>query len=222
MAKAVLTNMDPEDINDVLLETFTKWVNFALGEGSLGGRTLGLNTKQDASGPSGRLAAALRAETDQDGNVVAIYLDQDDLGAGVNKYLMQGHRAFSLKNKMLRPGLPGVHKTQNKKGPNWLYRYIPIASKPKSPMTAFRQSKNLVNLFTSEVTDHGGMIRLNRNAARIWTKNYERAHIGPVRIRTMSNKPGSRGWVIPSMPAFNVGKLLRDTLPSKVKGRVII
>lgn len=228
MPKGVYTNMNPEDVNESLLQTFTKWVNFALGVGELGGRTLGVtrgpktNTNYPPGGPSGRLAAALRAETDQDGNMVALYLDENEIGSQINSYLMKGHKSFSMKDSMLKPGLKGVRMTQNKKGPNWLYRYVPISSAPKRPLKAFAESY-LKNLFTSKVTDHGGIIQLNRNAARMWTKNYSRAHAkGATKIRVMSNKPGSANWIVPAMPAFNVAKLLRDTLPAKLKGRVLV
>jgi len=219
MPRPVVTNVDPEDMNDSLLDTFNKWVNFALGEGSLGGETL--------TAPSGRLAAALRAETDKDGNIVAIYINKEEIGAITNNFLISGHKSFSLKSRMLKLGLPGVHqskpdKLSKKNKKRYLYRYIPISDNPIKPLEAFTNSKNLVNLFTSEVTSQGGILRLNRNAARIWTKNYQRAHTGTSKIRTMSNRPGSAAWRIPAMPAFNITKLLQDMLPPEAKGRVII
>ena len=67
MIREVKTDLDPEDVHDALLSTFQKWIEFAMGMRKLGGRKL--------KTPSGKMATALRADTDKDGNVVALYID---------------------------------------------------------------------------------------------------------------------------------------------------
>lgn len=220
MPRNVKSNLDPEEISEALLDTFTEWVDFALGEKELGGKTL--------KAPSGRMASAMRAETDQDGNVVAVYFNTEEVGAMINEYMTKGHREFSLKDKMLQPGKPGVHETKldpkkRKNQKRYLYRYIPISDGPTKPLEAFDNASYLTNLFTSQVTDQGGVLRLNRNAARLWAMNHREAHSkSGSHVVTMSNRPGSAKWIIPQMPAFNVSKLLRDMVPAGMKDRIII
>src|SRR5271155_4709373 len=104
-AREVYSNLKSDELHDALLETFQKWVNFSLGVGKLGGKIL--------RHPSGRMASALKAESDPDGNVVAIYLDQETLAnAGGDNFLMTGHKGFSLKQRMLKAGKPGVKRSQ--------------------------------------------------------------------------------------------------------------
>lgn len=205
----VRTNINAEDMHDALLETFQKWVNFSLGVGKLGGKML--------RHPSGRMAAALRADTDPDGNIVAIYLDRNELGAEEYNYLLHGHKEFSLKYRMLRPGLPGVKRSKQGN----LYRRVPVHDRPLAAKKSFAQSAGIKNVLTERETAQGGVIGINRNLARMWISNYRKASTGPAKIRTMSYRLGSARWVIPAMHAFNIAKLLRDMVDKNVKGRVI-
>ena len=201
----VKSNMEPDSVHEALLETFKKWVNFSLGVGKLGGKML--------KAPSGKMAASLRAEYNLEGNVVALYIDPKELGALESK-MIQGHKGFSLKRKML----VGGKAKRSKDG--YLYRFVPIADKPKSPKQAFAES-SLKNLFTTRDMPQGGVVQINRNLAKMWIANSSRSHYGSTKIRTMSNRPGSARWYIPAMPAFNITKLLTDSLPKNLKGRVM-
>ena len=209
------TNMEPEEVSEALLKVFEKWVNFSLGVGRLGGRMLG--TKK--SGPSGRMASAIRAEHDQEGNVIALYIDKEDAEAAETfDYMIGGHGKIDLKKKMLMPGKKGVHKY--KKGGGY-YRYVPIADKPKSPAQTYTEAQHLRNLFTSKKTMTGGVVQLNRNLARMWVANDKRAHSGSSKIRTMSSRQKGK-WIIPAYRPFNAARLLKQMLPNDIKDRVVI
>jgi hypothetical protein len=218
--REVKTNVDPEFVHEALLSTFKKWIEFAMGVRKLGGRKL--------KNPSGKMASALRADMDKEGNVVALYIDSEaaeqhknkfvNLSADSNQFVMGGHKRIYLKKTMLQAGKPGVRRS--KKG-GYLYRYVPIATKPSKPMQLFSES-NIKNLLVTRKTPRGMEMSVNQNVMKMWLKNYANAHSGPRKIRTMSNKPGSAKWEIPAMKPFNVSKLLKDMVPSQSKGRVII
>jgi hypothetical protein len=220
MIKEVVTSMDPEFVSDVLLEVYRKWIEFALGSGELGGKMYKYRSKYNPGpAPSGAMAAALRAETDKNGNVVALYIDKDSMGSADADLLMSGHRGFSLKDKMLKGGRKGVKRSKA----GYLYRRIPIASSPKNPGATFGEASHIVNLLTSSVTPQGGMIHVNKNLAKLWVRNKREAHNGSVNIRTMSNKPGSARWWIPQMRPFNAGHILKSMLKNQsLKDRIII
>jgi hypothetical protein len=206
----VNTNLQADELHDALLETFQKWVNFSLGVGKLGGKIL--------RHPSGRMASALKAESDPDGHVVAIYLDQEALtGPGGADFLMSGHKGFSLKQSMLKAGNPGVRRSKD----GHLYRYVPISDKPVSPRKSFASALHIKNLFTGQRTQQGGLMGINKNLARMWVSNYKAAHLNSGKVRTMSNKRGSARWYIPPMPAFSAVKLLKDSLKNQYRDRVI-
>jgi hypothetical protein len=181
-----------------------------LGLGDIGGTML----KHPASG---RLASSIKAETNPDGNVVAIYIDPD---AEAELVKLSGHKAYSLKNRLLRVGKPG---TKRSKSTGYLYRYVPI-SDPPAPGSVKKVGQNwLKNFFTTKSTTQGGIMSINRNVARMWATAYQagRGAAGGAKIRTMSNKPGSAAWKIPKMPAYNVKKLLREMLDPRIRDRVI-
>lgn len=209
--RQVKTDMDPEFVNNALLSTFQKWIEFSMGLRRLGGRKL--------KNPSGKMAAALRADRDKDGNIVALYIDPEAEGADSNQFVMGGHKRVYLKKTMLRAGKKGVHISDE----GYLYRYIPIANKPKSPSSIWAEAEHLKSMLTTRKTSTGSVVGINKNLAKMWLSSYSKAHAGERKIRVMSNKPGSARWEIPAMKPFSVGKLLRDMLStSKLKGRVII
>jgi hypothetical protein len=218
--REVKTDLDPEEVSATLLDTFKKWIEFAMGTRKLGGRKL--------KNPSGKMATALKADMDKDGNVVALYIDPEqakeyddkfvNLSADSNKWLIGGHKRIHLKQTMLRPGKHGVRKSKE----GYLYRYIPIANTPSKPKTLFDAS-NVGNLLVARKTDRGKEMSINKNVVRMWLSNYAHSHSGERKIRTMSNAPGSAKWEVPAMKPFNVARLIKDMLPnSKTKGRVII
>ena len=199
----VKSNMTPRQVHYALMETFRLWVDFSMGVGTLGGRML--------KAPSGQMAAALRAEYDRKGNVVALYVDSKELGA-IESKMIQGHKGFSLKRRMLY----GNAKAKRSEA-GYLYRFIPIADNPTFPT----KPSSIKSLFTTRDMPQGGVIRINRNLAAMWISNKQKSHSGSTNIRTMSSKPGSARWYIPAMPAFNIEKLLTDALPKNLKARVM-
>ena len=211
--KEIRTNIDPEFVHASLLEVYQKWVNFALGVGKLGNRML--------KAPSGKMASALKATIDEDGYVIGLYVDEESAGKEASDVMLSGHKGFSIKDRMLKPGKKGVRKGVDKRGKEFLYRYVPIADKPKSPKVAFGEASRITNLFTTKKDWQGGVLQLNQNMARIWISNFKKAHTNSAKIRTMSNKPGSAKWWIPAMKPFNAGYLLKQMLRQKsLKDRI--
>ena len=198
--------MDPQYVNDTLLATFSAWINFAMGTEKLGGRIL--------KDPSGRYASAIKAQYDEDGYVVGIYLDKDELkGRGLPGI---GHRRIRLKDKMLNSSKTKISKE------GYSYRYVPISDAPSSPFGTFVLADHIKNLFTTRdaKTGEGGILSINRNLSKMWAANYRRAHKFSSKIRTMSNKPGAARWEIPAMASFSVARLLKQMTPTDLRGRI--
>lgn len=207
----IYSDLNSQDVHEALLDTFRKWINFSLGVGRLGGRML--------KNPSGRLASALRAETNREGQVVALYVDPE-AEEYIQKGYSFGHKGFSLKRRMLAPGKPGVKVSKA----GYLYRYVPISNRPTSPSTLYTQAKGITNLLTAKKLSQGQVLGINKNLAKMWAVDYRKMHGagGSNTIRTMSNKPGSARWYVPAMPSFKPGDLLRKSLDKRIRDRVII
>lgn len=94
----VRTDLGPEDLHDVAMQIYAKWLEFALGEGALGGKTL--------KHPTGRYAAAISVTQEQDGSYL-IYADDDLPEAGI---LESGHQAFDLKTRFQQGRLYPMHR----------------------------------------------------------------------------------------------------------------
>lgn len=209
--REVRTNIDPEFVHDSLLKVYQKWIEFSLGIGKLGGRMLKY--------PSGKMASAIKATTDEDGYITGLYVDEESMGSLSSDLLMSGHKGFSIKKKMLQAGKKGVKRSKA----GYLYRAVPISDKPRSPSVIFGEAKRITNLFTSKKGLEGGILQINRNLAKLWTTNYSQAHTGSSKIRTMSNKPGSARWWIPKMAPFNAGHILKSMLRNNaLKSRIDI
>src|ERR1700688_4122065 len=109
--KEVRSNIDPEFIHKGLLEVYQKWINFAMGVGKLGNRML--------KAPSGKMASAIKADFNEDGYVVGLFVDEESVGREASDIMLSGHKGFSLRDRMLKPGKKGVKKSKD----GYLYRY---------------------------------------------------------------------------------------------------
>jgi hypothetical protein len=195
MAYKVKTNLDRETVHDLLLDTYTRWVEFALGKNSINGKML--------KHPSGKAAAAITAERDAEGYVIGIYFE----GTEASK-IEYGHRPVDLKKLML------AGRTS---------RVINFRDKPASPTSIV--GRGGIRTIRAAIQSGGrpglmrvtGPLRFYKNIGRIWAQAAE-AHTD--RFRTMSNKPGSAKWIIPAMPAFSAMSILRSQLPQKLRDKV--
>lgn len=86
MVYVVKTDLRPADVTRVGVELFLKWMEFALGRGSLDGKRLVY--------PTGRYAASLRLEQ-RDETTVAIIADENVAPEAL--WLEIGHGAFDMK-----------------------------------------------------------------------------------------------------------------------------
>lgn len=112
----VRTNLPPEQVNRVGLEIFAKWVEFARGMTTLGGRRLVY--------PTGRYASSIRFEKTGEASV-AIIADEEIAPEAL--FLETGHGPIDLKTKlqhgraypMHRPlgGTPGTTLRRTGAGP---------------------------------------------------------------------------------------------------------
>lgn len=82
----IRTNLPPEQLNQIALEIFSRWVEFALGERALGGKRL--------IHPTGRYAASL--EYRQEGEASVAMVSSSPI-AGIIEH---GHAAVDLKTKL--------------------------------------------------------------------------------------------------------------------------
>lgn len=83
----VKTDLDPENLNDLAVYIFEKWIAFANGKDSLGGKRL--------MHPTGKYASAISMEK-RPNNVIAIIADGSVPEVGI---LEKGHGVVDLKTK---------------------------------------------------------------------------------------------------------------------------
>lgn len=230
---AIKTNLLDDERSDLLLQTYQRWISFALGMGSIGGRML--------KNPSGRYAASITAQTmrvpahetrDKIGGiirrrkipaqdrVIAIFIDGNSEGSVEAGIIEHGHGSVDLKETMLRNHPQG--------------RMIPMRQAPTSPLYSLAGYKgSLLSQLGARTSKRGkrSYLQPNSKLARMWSSEYhptgggKGAYHGPYKaghgaFAFMS--PNSKGWIIPPMPAYSPAKLLRDQLPDALKRRISI
>ena len=178
----VQTDLQPEALTEVAIETFRKWVSWSLGKNIKGLWTL--------VHPSGRYAASLSWKRT---GIASIAIIADESIAPEVDWLERGHPAFSIKEKMLGKGNTKISKE------GYRYRVIPMRGTQVTP------SFNVDKLKSGR---NGG--KLPTKAASMWLQ--ARQNIGSDRFATMSDKPGSSGWIIPPMAAYSPAAILADQL----------
>jgi hypothetical protein len=167
--------------------------------------------------PSGKYAAAINARREEvkvfneEGKIVrrtiivALYVDPASEGSRIARIIERGHAAIDLKKHMLRGSKTSIHTGK-------AYRRIRLRATPVPPVS--------VALGFKEGTPISGRspLHIKAHLARMFLRNYNHKS---GEWRTMSDKPDAAEWVVPPMPAFNVTKILRDQLPSYLKGSII-
>lgn len=188
----VFTDLDPQQLTQVAVETYYKWLQFAVGDAEIGGKKL--------KHPTGRYAASLSWKKTGVAKVAIIADESVAEEVGILES-PDGRGAYSMKDKMLVMGLPGVHMSHD----GFLYRRIPLRPDqwaPKPSITA-----------DILISDSNGE-RLRGSIGRMWAR--ARPHVDAnSRIRTMSSRLGSPRWVIPTMPVYAPGAILAAELKQK-------
>jgi hypothetical protein len=87
----VKTNLNPEQLTEVAMETYRLWLQFALGQAQIGGFTL--------AHPSGRYAASMSWRRT---GVASIAIIADEQVAPEADWIEEGHAAFDIRAKMLK------------------------------------------------------------------------------------------------------------------------
>ena len=157
----VYSDLPQEMLNEVMVETYRKWVMFALGKKTLNGRKL--------KHPSGRYAESIRVEN-QPGNVVAVFSDSP-----IADVIEKGHKTFNLRDKMLQSGKAKTTKDGSR------YRYIPIASYGKNSFTEPQGTAYLTRLLGAGVDGKG--------IKQLWGKMYKKE--GPIRVMSSKQGPSA-------------------------------
>lgn len=185
----VYTDLDPDDLTEVAMETFIAWVSFALGGSSLGGRTLGKGNKAFfRSQLRGRYAASISWK--QVGpNHVAIIADEEIAPEAL--WIEEGTSGADMKRHMLADG------KRSKQG--YFYRDIPLRGTQNAPTGSL-----------NDIVDAAASGGFSPGLKSLWTK--PRPTSDPDRWARMSDRPGTANWVVPPMVAYSPARILATLL----------
>jgi hypothetical protein len=183
----VYTDLDPDQLTAVAMETYRIWLQFALGQSNLTGKKL--------MNPSGRYAAALswsrsgpnRVTILADESVApeAAWIEAGTAGADVKQMLDRN-------TKYTKDGHP--------------YRVIPLRPDVAAGPLTF-------NFDTIAGTSSGKGERMPKSQSKIWA--VAREVVDPnSRFRTMTDNP-TPGWQIHPMPAYAPGLILKSMLENQ-------
>jgi hypothetical protein len=185
----VYTDLDPDELTEVAMETFIAWVSFALGSVSLGGRTLGKGDKSFyRSQLRGRYAASISWKKEGP-NHVAIIADEDMAPEAL--WIEEGTKGANMKEHMLQDGKVGRNGTR--------YRDIPMRGEQSGPTGSLN---DIVNAAANGSFSAG--------QKKLWAK--PRPTVDSDRIVRMTDAPGSAAWIIPPMPAYSPAQILATLL----------
>ncbi len=181
---SVQTDLDPQALTQVAIDTFKIWLAFALGQSDLGGKTRTLMH------PSGKYASSISWRKTGESEVAII---ADESVAPEANWIESGRSAFSIKAAMLGKGKTKISKA------GYRYRFIPFTA--NAPTPKFNMSSIITN-------SKGG--RLPIRSVKMWAKaSANRGYKGGA---VMTDKPGSSTWISPPMPAYSPAKILSDMI----------
>lgn len=138
MVYDVHTNLDPQTLTEVAIETYRQWLEFALGKGQIGGHTL--------AHPSGRYAAAISWRRT---GVATISIIANERSAPEAKWIEEGTSPADLKTTMLAGVAPGKNGYRS--------RMIPISN--NSPPPTF---------FAGDIVTSATGQRIGSRAGKVW------------------------------------------------------
>ena len=183
----VKTNLDPETLTEVAIQTYMQWLAFALGKADIGGRTL--------AHPSGRYAASLSWRKTGEASIAIIADEKIAPEAG---WIEEGRTGADMKAAMLAGGQVG------KDG----YRYRDVPIRPESTAPDF----SLQNAINNASGGH-----LPAKVGRMWTAAREGTDPGSRFIRMTDKPGSSAWKIpdMPAYsPAASLAALLRSQIGS--------
>jgi len=184
----IYSNLDQEEASSLALDTFQKWMEFAMGNQAIGGRML--------KRPSGRYASSIRYDDSHPG-YIAIYADAGE--APEANFIEDGRQnATDLKEYMLGNGKG--HRSKD----GSLYRIIPIKNEneviPTNPV-----------ITRTPYGWAGGSPFMWANENKMAFSSFN------VHFRTMSSKQTGK-WIIPPMAAYSPAMYLSQELNNSAGG----
>jgi hypothetical protein len=184
IAYNVYTNLNPEEITEIAVSVFKQWLEWSLGKGSLGGKTI--------MHPSGRYAASLSWRKT---GVASVAIIADESIAKEALFFETGTVAHSMRDSML-----GSRMT--KRGADgYRYRVIPIRKDSASPG---------IGAALAAVVGGAKGQHMSKGFKKIWAAPVP--YTNPGEYVTMSDKPGSSDWMVPAMPAYSPAAILASLI----------
>jgi hypothetical protein len=180
----VHTDLDPEQLTQVAIETYAKWLAWSLGKESLLGMTL--------MHPSGRYSASLSWKRTGASSVAII---ADEKIAPEALWIEDGASAHSMKEAMLGKGNTKVDAQ------GYRYRVIPIRKDGYFPQGTDANPEVVQ-------TPTGGGISMA--TGKIWSR--KAPAIDADHFAIMSDKPGSAEWMVPAMRPYAPAAILASLL----------
>ncbi len=182
----VFTDLSPDDLTAVAMETFRLWLQFALGVDNLTGKKL--------TNPSGRYASSL-SWSRSGPNKVTILADETIAPEGA--FIETGTAGADMKQMLVR-------KTKYTAAGE-AYRVIPIRPDEGPGPLGFN--------FDSLVgTSSGKGERLPKAVSKIWA--VAREYVDP-NSRFVTMTASHPGWQVPAMPAYAPGAALKAMLDAQ-------
>jgi hypothetical protein len=185
----VYTDLDPDALTEVAMETYRRWLSFALGQDEIGGKIL--------SHPSGRYAASISWKKVGAAQIAII---SDETVAPEAKWIEEGKAQADMKAAMLGKGNTRISSSGHR------YRTIPIRRNAVPP-----------KFDVGEIVTSNAGERLPVRTSRMWSK--PRWRVNPDHFATMSDAPGSSPWVVPAMPAYSPAAILAALIRQETGGR---
>lgn len=175
----VHTNLNPQELTKVAIETFRQWLLFALGREAVGGKVL--------EHPSGRYAASLSWRQIGAGRV-AIIADENIAPEAAS--IETGTPGADIRAAMLVGGKIGKDGKR--------YRRIPMREDLLPPSTA-----SFVAASVNQAARSGSVMPTN---ASFWIKRKDTQ--GSDRVVTMTETNGANNWRVPPQPAYAPAAIL--------------
>lgn len=179
----VHTNLNPQQLTEVAIETFRQWLLFALGRESIGGKTL--------AHPSGRYAASLSWRRIGQSRI-AIIADEDIAPEAAS--IETGTSGADIRAAMLPGGKISADGHR--------YRRIPMREDMIAPSTA-----SFVAASVNQAARTGAVMPTN---ASFWIKRKENQ--GSDRVVTMTETNGKNNWRVPPQPAYAPAAILASLI----------
>lgn len=184
----VFTDLNPDELTEVAVETYRLWLRFALGEKSIGGRTL--------AHPSGRYAAAISWRR-KGRSTIAIIADEQLAPEAL--WIEDGHSPADILSAMLSGGKVSADGHR--------YRRVSLKAGTGRGGQAAPMSGLDMNAITTSSATGGGASPMFKT---MWAERRDGAE--PDRVRTMTDRPGAAKWQVPAFAPYAPAAILADML----------